>query len=132
MMQSASCKLIGTADVTQIRTVLPPLLQAHGSCFDQVNLNCGCPSIQAGGAATYGASLMQQPAQTAALVQALRRVVSEKTNLEDDDDDKVEVSLKCRFWEYGKHPTKSFHPTKCTTHCTTMSHKPTRRVCNTW
>lgn len=94
--EQAKCVLqIGTADVTQILTVLPPLLQAHVSCFDEVNLNCGCPSIQAGGAATYGASLMQRPAQTAALVQALRRVVSENTNL--DDDDKVKVSLKCRL-----------------------------------
>ena len=28
--------------------------------FDEVNLNCGCPSIETGGAA-YGASLMRRP-----------------------------------------------------------------------
>lgn len=83
---------IGTADPGQIRSILPPLLQAYASVVDEVNLNCGCPSIQAGGASTYGASLMKQPILTANLVEALRDAAKPLD---------MRVSFKCRIgvWE---------------------------------
>ena len=52
--------------------------------FDEVNLNCGCPSIETGGAA-YGASLMRRPSHTRSLLEA----VAEACDLP--------VSLKCRI-----------------------------------
>ena len=36
-----------------------------------INLNCGCPAIDAGGASTYGASLMKDPSLTARLVESI-------------------------------------------------------------
>lgn len=55
--------------------------------FTQVNLNCGCPGIEAGGATTYGASLMKQPDYTGTLLQTMRDVLPSTTK----------VSLKCRI-----------------------------------
>jgi len=51
--------------------------------FTEVNLNCGCPSIEAGGA-HFGAALMLQPALVAACVASLA------------DASSLPVSLKCR------------------------------------
>ena len=48
-------------------------------------MNCGCPSIETGGAATYGASLMRQPSLTRDLVHAIRDATPSSTA----------VSLKC-------------------------------------
>ena len=55
--------------------------------FHEVNLNCGCPSIESGGAATYGASLMKQPELTGELISAMRNSLPDSTT----------VSLKCRI-----------------------------------
>lgn len=53
----------------------------------EVNLNCGCPAIDSGGAPTYGASLMKDPTLTASLVEACR------SSCRDD----MNVSVKCRI-----------------------------------
>lgn len=63
-------------------------LTAHGYSFAQVNLNCGCPSIAAGGAATFGASLMKQPELTRDLISVLRDHCPTET---------THISLKCRI-----------------------------------
>ena len=53
-----------------------PELLAEAVClvipfaYDEINLNCGCPSVETGGA-NYGASLMVDPRRTATLVEAL-------------------------------------------------------------
>lgn len=57
----------------------------EGYTFHEVNLNCGCPSIETGGAMTYGASLMKQPELTQELLQSIVSTVECK------------VSLKCRI-----------------------------------
>ena len=53
--------------------------------YDEINLNCGCPSIETGGA-NYGASLMRDPAATARLVEEMVRAAGPGTR----------VSVKCR------------------------------------
>src|SRR5699024_5143336 len=59
----------------------------HG--FDEVNLNCGCPSdrVQAG---RFGACLMREPALVAECVAAMREAVA-------DLDTPVPVTVKCRL-----------------------------------
>jgi tRNA dihydrouridine synthase A len=68
-------------------------LSKHGYSFRQVNLNCGCPSVEAGGAASYGATLMKQPRLTQQLIAVLRKGCPA-----------AEISLKCRIavWETGE------------------------------
>ena len=61
--------------------------------FCGINLNCGCPSIESGGAATYGASLMRKPELTGQLVEA----VSETLEKVWGKDCGVEVSVKTRI-----------------------------------
>jgi len=56
---------------------------AEGFGYDEVNINCGCPSdrVQSG---RFGACLMQEPATVAAGVAAMRKAVS------------IPVTVKCR------------------------------------
>ena len=74
---------LGGNDVKEIQKCLVQL-KNEGYTFDEVNLNCGCPSIESGGAATYGASLMKKPALTRDLLQSIASTVD------------CRVSLKCR------------------------------------
>lgn len=57
---------------------------AEGMGYDEVNINCGCPSdrVQSG---AFGASLMRQAETVAACVEAMRSAVS------------IPVSVKCRI-----------------------------------
>ena len=61
--------------------------------FCGINLNCGCPSIEAGGAATYGASLMRKPELTGQLVESVNKAVQRVWGM----DCGVEVSVKTRI-----------------------------------
>ena len=61
--------------------------------FCGINLNCGCPSIEAGGAATYGASLIRKPELTGRLVEAVSEAVQRVWGM----DCGVEVSVKTRI-----------------------------------
>ena len=61
--------------------------------FCGINLNCGCPSIEAGGAATYGASLMRKPELTGKLVESVNEAVQRVWGM----DCGVEVSVKTRI-----------------------------------
>ena len=51
-------------------------LKKEGYTFDEVNLNCGCPSVESGGAGTYGASLMKKPELTRDLLQSIAALLS--------------------------------------------------------
>jgi tRNA dihydrouridine synthase A len=62
-------------------------LSDFGYSFSEINLNCGCPSIEAGGGATFGASLMKDPDLTREL---LATISENKRN------ERTIVSLKCR------------------------------------
>lgn len=74
---------LGGNDVAEIAKCLVQL-KKEGYTFDEVNLNCGCPSVESGGAGTYGASLMKKPELTRDLLQSIASTVD------------CRVSLKCR------------------------------------
>jgi hypothetical protein len=54
--------------------------------YDEINLNCGCPSDRVAGAGCFGASLMLQPANVAACCAAMREAV-----------ESTAVTVKCRL-----------------------------------
>jgi len=81
---------LGGNDPMSIRQCIRHLSH-HGYEFDEINLNCGCPSIESGGAATYGASLMKQPKLTHDLIAAIAEATSSTATV---------VSLKCRTAVY--------------------------------
>lgn len=70
--------------------------------FDEVNLNCGCPTVQAG-VASYGAALMQQPLLARECVRAIHAAAGGRP-----------VSVKCRINAHddvardGRMPEDSF------------------------
>ena len=53
--------------------------------YDEINLNCGCPSDRVAGAGCFGASLMLQPDTVAACCSAMRQAVDST------------VTVKCRL-----------------------------------
>ena len=53
--------------------------------YDEINLNCGCPSVQSGGASDFGATLMLDPRGTADALRAMADVSV------------APVSVKCRI-----------------------------------
>lgn len=66
---------------------------AHG--LAGINLNCGCPSVESGGAATYGAALMADPARVRAAAEAVRAAAdAARAGLGLDP---LAVSVKCRI-----------------------------------
>ena len=65
-------------------------LAVFGYEFPEVNLNCGCPSIESGGATTFGASLMKQPQLTKELLASIKCSVGQNTK----------VSMKSRIGVY--------------------------------
>ena len=77
---------LGGNDVHKIRSVVKRAVSLYD--FRSINLNCGCPSITSGGAATFGASLMKDKELTAELLGAIKEEISAKP---------VTVSLKCRI-----------------------------------
>jgi tRNA dihydrouridine synthase A len=76
---------IGGSDPSKIRHCLSQISKKY--CFQEINLNCGCPSIDSGGASSYGASLMKQPELTGKLLRTMRAAVPGNTD----------ISLKCRI-----------------------------------
>jgi tRNA-dihydrouridine synthase A len=55
--------------------------------YDEINLNCGCPSDRVAGAGCFGASLMLQPGTVARCCAAMRAAVN------------AAVTVKCRLGE---------------------------------
>lgn len=59
--------------------------------YDEINLNCGCPSGEDLGPAAFGAALMRDPDRTAAIAGAMREAAGADRGLP------VPVSIKCRL-----------------------------------
>ena len=57
--------------------------------YDEINLNCGCPSDRVAGAGCFGASLMLQPEAVGDACRAMREATG------------TDVTVKCRL---GKNP----------------------------
>ena len=74
---------LGGSDPTRLAKAAKLAVGAHRHSITELNLNCGCPSIEAGGA-DFGAALMRQPALVAACVSSMA------------DASSLPVSVKCR------------------------------------
>jgi tRNA dihydrouridine synthase A len=81
---------LGSNDPHRLKTCVEHAVQRYS--FREINLNCGCPAIESGGAATYGASLMQYPELTKSLVDAVKRGLESVSA-----SDRPKVSVKCRI-----------------------------------
>lgn len=69
-------------------------LSKNGYNFREINLNCGCPSIEAGGAADFGASLMKKPDLTQQLIEAIGNGC--QRGQASSSSSTTTISLKCR------------------------------------
>lgn len=75
---------LGSNDVNKIDSCVRVATRNHPN-LREINLNCGCPSIDAGGASTYGASLMKNPSLTSKLVNSMATATD------------IDISVKCRI-----------------------------------
>jgi tRNA dihydrouridine synthase A len=75
---------LGGNDPKTIRHCVEKSLDLYN--FREINLNCGCPSIESGGASTFGASLMKNVELTSRLVESIKSGGSG-----------FDVSVKCRI-----------------------------------
>ncbi len=78
---------LGTNDPERLRACVGHTVERYDN-IQEINLNCGCPAIESGGASTYGASLMKETRLTGELVQAAKEGL---VGFEGD------VSVKCRI-----------------------------------
>jgi len=84
---------LGGNDPQAIEACVSALINDFGYDFPEINLNCGCPSIEAGGAADFGASLMKQPDVTHDAIHAIHRGCQSSSS---SSISTTVVSLKCR------------------------------------
>lgn len=68
---------------------------AAGYDYDEINLNCGCPSDRVAGAGCFGASLMLQPESVGDACQAMIEAIG------------TEVTVKCRLGTATPAPSTS-------------------------
>ena len=85
---------LGTDDPSRLHECVSRIL-AEGYSFREINLNCGCPGVESGGASGYGASLMRRGGLTGDLVRAAKDAVDSFAVA--DGDGKTTVSVKCRI-----------------------------------
>jgi tRNA-dihydrouridine synthase A len=84
---------LGSNDPQKVKQCVRTAMQHYN--LREINLNCGCPAIDSGGAPTYGASLMKDPSLTAQLVESCRSSMMAIRGI--DDSSRVDVSVKCRI-----------------------------------
>ena len=84
---------LGTNDPERLQTCVEQTLR-HYDNIGEINLNCGCPAIESGGASTYGASLMKDARLTGQLVESVRKGLERTDSLRTT---KPRVSVKCRI-----------------------------------
>ena len=65
---------LGSNDPERIEACVENILRHY--YFREINVNFGCPSIESGGAATYGASLMKDASLTGQLVSSIEKALS--------------------------------------------------------
>ena len=84
---------LGTNDPSRLQTCVEHTIQRYNN-IKEINLNCGCPAIESGGASTYGASLMKDAELTGKLVESVRKGLegSGRADLPDPG-----ISVKCRI-----------------------------------
>jgi len=84
---------LGSNDPERMEACVQNILKHYN--FREININCGCPSIESGGAATYGASLMKDASLTGQLVSSIEKALSGSKCL--DFRDAPKISVKCRI-----------------------------------
>ena len=90
---------LGTNDPQRLQQCLKETFHI-GYNFHEINLNCGCPSIESGGASTYGASLMKQEVLTGQLVSSIRSAIDKEF---EGFDTKPDISVKCRIGTFDTY-----------------------------
>jgi tRNA-dihydrouridine synthase len=84
---------LGTNDPQRLRACVEHTMERYDN-IKEINLNCGCPAIESGGASTYGASLMKDARLTGQLVEAVRKGLEKFKSAKRPCPD---VSVKCRI-----------------------------------
>jgi tRNA-dihydrouridine synthase len=84
---------LGTNDPDRLQACVERTMNWYDN-IREVNLNCGCPAIESGGASTYGASLMKDARLTGQLVQATRKGLDKIQSVSHPSPG---VSVKCRI-----------------------------------
>jgi tRNA dihydrouridine synthase A len=80
---------LGSNDCSKLESCVDTALK-HYPDLKEINLNCGCPAIDSGGAPDYGASLMKDPSLTAELVKTVSQIVANRST-------NTNISVKCRI-----------------------------------
>eukprot|EP00956_Cyclotella_meneghiniana_P041512 scaffold229302_cov61-Cyclotella_meneghiniana.AAC.10 len=80
---------LGTNDATKLHDCVRIASELYPN-LKEINLNCGCPAIDTGGATTYGASIMKDTSLTAQLVDSMVTASD------------LEISVKCRIGVFDK------------------------------
>lgn len=75
---------LGSNDATRLHDCVRIASEQYPN-LREINLNCGCPAIDTGGAPTYGASLMKDTSLTAQLVESMVSATD------------IGISVKCRI-----------------------------------
>jgi tRNA-dihydrouridine synthase A len=84
---------LGTNDPQRLRAFVEHTMERYDN-IKEINLNCGCPAIESGGASTYGASLMKDARLTGQLVEAARNGLEKIKSAKRPYPD---ISVKCRI-----------------------------------
>ena len=84
---------LGTNDPQRLQAFVEHTMERYDN-IKEINLNCGCPAIESGGASTYGASLMKDARLTGQLVEAARKGLEKSKAAKRPCPD---VSVKCRI-----------------------------------
>lgn len=84
---------VGTNDPDRLQACVEHTIGRYDN-IKEINLNCGCPAIESGGASTYGASLMKDTRLTGQLVEAARKGLE---GFQSANQPGPDVSVKCRI-----------------------------------
>eukprot|EP00536_Pseudo-nitzschia_multiseries_P002223 jgi/Psemu1/63548/estExt_Genemark1.C_290122 len=84
---------LGTNDPDRLQTCVEHTTKLYDN-LREINLNCGCPAIESGGASTYGASLMKDAPLTGQLVATARKGLKGSLG---SNDGSPQISVKCRI-----------------------------------
>ena len=88
---------LGSNDPSRLQSCIQHTVQHYN--FKEININCGCPSIESGGADSYGASLMKDASLTGRLVESMKRGLHGITSTGSDATaiPVPTISVKCRI-----------------------------------
>ena len=84
---------LGTNDPDRLYECIQHTVERYDN-IKEINLNCGCPAIESGGATTYGAKLMTDAKLTGELVYAAQTALETCSS---SGDSVPKISVKCRI-----------------------------------